>query len=336
MLFSILSSNKMHNNLLFLLTIVALFLIDRIFTSGHVCNRFSRIAVGKKPSQDPYKVVDVLVKDDARCFSICSHSKQCRSFLVEDNYPVFKCHFYNVTIHLLTMVPENSGMTFHSVHYLIFRDCVDWYNAGARETGVYQITLPGGPKQVRCNMDVDGGGWLVFQRRFNGTVDFNVGWELYKKGFGSSEGEFWLGNDILHYLTTAHESETYIHAGRFNGETKFSKYSPFRVGSEENWYKLYSPMRIDGIVSLGRNHLQNFTTFDKDNDQSSYINCAKYLKNGGFWYSDCSDFFPNGIYRDQDNVWAGVKWHSHWLAKNQSLKWTELMFRRIDRDCIIH
>ena len=36
-------------------------------------------------------------------------------------------------------------------------------------------------------------GLQVFQRRENGTVDFNRRWNLYQFGFGQVEGEFWLG-----------------------------------------------------------------------------------------------------------------------------------------------
>src|SRR5258705_937728 len=54
--------------------------------------------------------------------------------------------------------------------------------------------------QVYCDVDTDGGGWTVFQRRADITphVDFYRGWDDYKAGFGDLNGEFWLGESRIY------------------------------------------------------------------------------------------------------------------------------------------
>ncbi|KAK0065184.1 BpFREP13.1 [Biomphalaria pfeifferi] len=64
------------------------------------------------------------------------------------------------------------------------------------------VTLASGLK-VMCDTNTDGGGWIIFQRRINGKVDFYRNWQAYRDGFGDYDiGEFYLGNENIYNLTS--------------------------------------------------------------------------------------------------------------------------------------
>ena len=86
------------------------------------------------------------------------------------------------------------------------------------------------PFQVLCDMTTDGGGWTTFQRRMDGSVDFYVDWESYKKGFGNLEGEFWLGNDYLHRLTASANMVFRIDMEDYKNDRRFAEYTTFAMG----------------------------------------------------------------------------------------------------------
>ena len=45
--------------------------------------------------------------------------------------------------------------------------------------------------------------WIVVMQRFDGSLDFNQNWIAYRNGFGNTaQGEFWLGNEKIHLLTS--------------------------------------------------------------------------------------------------------------------------------------
>ena len=78
----------------------------------------------------------------------------------------------------------------------------------------------------------------MFQRRFDGSVDFYRDWANYKNGFGSTSGEFWLGNDNIHSLTSNGSHVLRIDLEAFNGETGFAEFSGFSVDPESTKYML--------------------------------------------------------------------------------------------------
>ena len=84
----------------------------------------------------------------------------------------------------------------------------------------------------------------MFQGRHDGSVDFYRDWNDYKNGFGSTSGEFWLGNDNIHSLTTSGNQELRIDLETFDGETRFAEYSGFSIDDESNNYTL----RLDAYL----------------------------------------------------------------------------------------
>ena len=119
------------------------------------------------------------------------------------------------------------------------KSCSHLFQNGFNSTGVYTINPDGGkPIQVLCDMTTDGGGWTVFQRRLDGSVDFYLDWAAYKRGFGDLNGEFWLGNDNLHRVTAADDVELRVDLEDFDGDIRYAEYTTFKVADERDKYRL--------------------------------------------------------------------------------------------------
>ena len=89
-----------------------------------------------------------------------------------------------------------------------------------------------------CDQTTAGGGWTVFQKRLDGSVDFYLNWSDYKHGFGNLNGEFWLGLDKIHRLTPDNNNMLHVDLEDFEGNTAYAEYNMFGVISENDKYKL--------------------------------------------------------------------------------------------------
>ena len=91
-----------------------------------------------------------------------------------------------------------------------------------------------------CDQTTAGGGWIVFQKRLDGSVDFNRTWEYYKHGFGNFTGEFWLGLDKIYRLTrNMTKNMLRLDLGIATGKTVHAEYGWFGIGNETATYRLY-------------------------------------------------------------------------------------------------
>ena len=89
-----------------------------------------------------------------------------------------------------------------------------------------------------CDQTTAGGGWTVFQKRLNGSIDFYRDWADYKLGFGNLNGEFWLGLDNINRLTNSEAYKLRVDLEDTKGKTAYAMYDYFAVTSEETKYRL--------------------------------------------------------------------------------------------------
>ncbi|GBN52785.1 Techylectin-5A, partial [Araneus ventricosus] len=215
-------------------------------------------------------------------------------------------------------------------------DCADVLNTEHSDSRVYTVW----PKSrlnekkgidVFCDMDTDGGGWTIIQRRgnFSRPKDFFFkDWESYKNGFGDVERDFWLGNDNIFALTNQRLYSIRFDLKTVKGEQAYALYDTFWIDDEYNNYTLhikdYSGTAGDSL-SLKHNN-QKFTTQDRDNDIHRN-NCALAYK-GGWWYHACLDANLNGLYLSgpHDTEANGVNWKT-FKGLHESLDTTEMKIR---------
>ena len=180
-------------------------------------------------------------------------------------------------------------------------------------------------------METDGGGWTVFQRRMDGSVNFYHNWTYYQLGFGNLSGEFWLGLDKIHRLTS-NATELRVDMRDFEGNSAYAQYTSFSVGDSSSKYIL-SVSGYNGTAgnSLASHNGCRFTTRDQDNDKISRGNCARWFK-GAWWYYNCHASNLNGLYHGGSHLsYAdGVNWDS-WRGQYYSLKFSEMKLRRSKR-----
>ncbi|XP_015427869.1 PREDICTED: ficolin-2 isoform X1 [Myotis davidii] len=193
------------------------------------------------------------------------------------------------------------------------RSCRDLSTRGHTLSGWHTIYLPGCRRlTVLCDMDTDGGGWTVFQRRVDGSVDFYRDWATYKQGFGSQLGEFWLGNEHIHALTAQGTNELRVDLVDFQGNRHFAKYKSFRLGNKDEKYPLILGAFAGGSAgeSLTQHNNSLFSTKDQDNDRAS-SNCAQTYQ-GAWWYDSCYWSNLNGRYLGGSNESSpnGIVWIS--------------------------
>lgn len=127
------------------------------------------------------------------------------------------------------------------------------------------------PFLVTMEDKIAGPGWVVIQRRFDGTVDFNRDFTEYQEGFGNPYGEFWLGLEKLHKITEHQTHDLYISVVDYHNKTRCAHYNSFAIGSKDEGYYLKYLGKYSG----------NAGDFMRINENKKFSICPK--KKRGWW-----------------------------------------------------
>ena len=296
-------------------------------------NKTNEILVGGKP------YIQKNVDSALQCVHLCFRHKicHCQSINIIPNVynHTLQCQLLNFThFHNNTEFINypNAEHVYFNLDYKLTdpkKDCLEWKKHDCNDNGLYPILINNKVVNVFCDMNIHGGGWIVFQKRFDGTINFERTWKDYKNGFGDMEGEFWLGNEIVHQLSQQNTKgmEFLISAKRFNGETAERISKNFKIAAEQEFYEMSDISYESGYPDLSSStqkwNKMYFSTPDKDNDKLNTSNCAHTFC-AGWWFNNCFDMNFNGYYNASGD-WQGIVWNN--FSGAEQLKETHMMVR---------
>ncbi|XP_044146876.1 fibrinogen-like protein 1 [Bufo gargarizans] len=211
-------------------------------------------------------------------------------------------------------------------------DCSSLYHNGIRSSGSYTILPSSGrsPVDVFCDMETQGGGWTVIQRRRDGSISFNRTWKEYKEGFGDLNGEFWLGNDHIHKITSRGGYSLRIDMEDWDREHKYVHYLEFSIEDESNYYRLHisGPSGTAEDLFAWYHNKRSFSA-------PGFGNLCADISHGGWWYYQCFYSNLNGVYyaggkyvKGRETMGPdGIVWYSWKNTDYYSLKKVSMMIR---------
>ncbi|XP_066520139.1 fibrinogen-like protein 1 [Hoplias malabaricus] len=234
-----------------------------------------------------------------------------------------------VTTPQTPIAPPSAGLYPHN--------CFEIFQLGIKENGIY--TIQPDPQQPAleavCDMS-SGGGWTVFQRRFDGQLDFNRTWREYRDGFGSTQKEHWLGNAVLHALTANGQHTLRITLQDWHQQTRHATYNKFKVAGENHRFRLTAQnFHGDAGNALSYSKRYNhdgraFSTYDRDHDRYTAGNCAHYY-GAGWWFDSCLAANLNGrYYRTRySGITDGIYWGT-WYILTDSRTGEKYSFKSVE------
>lgn len=187
---------------------------------------------------------------------------------------------------------ESVEMQYENIVKALPSDCSE---INSPDSGLHMIAPA---NQRRPIMAKCMGPWTVIQKREDGSVDFNRSWEEYAngekpvvrdskqrlisnlKGFGEPNGELWIGNEILHHLTSDNCTKLRIVIQDLQNNSWYADYESFRIASRAEGYRIdFSGYSGNASNTLEYQNHMKFSSIDVDLDISKG-HCADEYEGG--------------------------------------------------------
>jgi ficolin len=156
------------------------------------------------------------------------------------------------------------------------------------------------------------GGWTIVQRRFVGDVSFNQSYTEYIQGFGGVRGDYWLGLEKMHVLSTlpGSTSSLRIDVQQYSGTRGYQLYHNVSVDNANSGYVLHVTQTAQDSKrngppytdSLHYNNGRQFSAYDHD---VLGWHCSTTRVGAGagggwwFWFRGCAYVNLNAVYGRQ-------------------------------------
>ena len=200
----------------------------------------------------------------------------------------------------------------------VFHTCCDLKNIFyLAKSGVYEINHPcSGDNDVGqskvfayCDMVTDDGGWIVIQRRVDGSLPFNRTIKEYENGFGDPSGEFWYGLRNIYCLTTSGHTHLRIDFKYENGNTGYVEYTNFYISPKESSYYSSAPKLLRASPGAGtRFYTNGYNRYFSVQSLPGVIWSYKTSYNVGGWWDAYAPGNPNGPGRSRNET-AYAQWN---------------------------
>ena len=191
-------------------------------------------------------------------------------------------------------------------------DCAALQESGVTVSGIYRIAASERP--VYCDMETDGGGWTMLQRRggVQPSTSFARTMLEYQDGFGDPAGEHWMGLEAFHRMENE-QDVLQLRVDVWEAPLGFRRHAVYDVlyldgARDDFWMHVYmtSGTAIDGFEMTSGDYFEackeeepctfgGWWGFDKGKTgELSNLNGSEDQENPGMWKSYWLDYRGKG------------------------------------------